>query len=437
MIEKNGFQKLSVLIVGAGPNGLCVAASLLAAGADVHIHGDPMGTWKEKMPRGMILRSTKISSSIASPGNQWSIFEYERQTGTHLDYQPTINQFLAYSDWFQQNAVNDIDHTLVKTIRRDGNGFETELVDGRTLKTQAVVLAPGITLFPYIPDEFADIPKYLVSHSSTENTFDPWIGKHVIVLGKGQSALEMAALYHEIGAQVEIITRGHHLKFINQKKPRLTSLPGIHQVLYPPTDLAGPPHNWAIADPVIYRSLPRIEQMKLFELVGPIGSSNLEPRLAGVSIYTNVEVTRAWEQEGKIRLELSDGTQRVADHVVLATGFQPDIHRVGFLSEDLKAEIEQVEGYPVLSLGYESSTVKGLYILGALAARSQGPISRFVCGTYPVMQYLTEAITGSRLGYPDDAGRNLTAGRRLMYRIYQASSGYGKNKEAYPYPISS
>jgi thioredoxin reductase len=283
-------------------------------------------------------------------------------------------------------------------------------------------MAIGITGFPYVPTQFASVPSHLVSHSSAHKSFDRFTGRNVIVIGKGQSALESAALMHECGAHVEIITRGPTINYIRMKKGRITSIPTIHQFLYPPTDLAGPPHNWAIADPAIYRTLSKSAQAKLFELIGPIGSTNLEARLAGVPAATRVEVTQIWEQGDKVHLELSDGTIREVDHVLLATGFRPDINQCEILSDELRAAIEQEDGYPKLTLGYESTTVKGLYITGALAGRSQGPITRFVCGTYPLRQYLTEAITGSRIGYPDEGTSRLVTSRRLLYRAYQLAN---------------
>jgi hypothetical protein len=170
---------------------------------------------------------------------------------------------------------------------------------------------------------------------------------------------------------------------------------------------------------VIYRNLSKVEQAKLFELIGPVGSSNLEARLAEVPVTTRTEVKTGYEQGDKICLILSDGTRRAVDHVIFATGFHPNITRLEFLSNDLKAAIEQVDGYPLLSQGYESISVPGLYVLGALACRSQGPINRFVCGTRSVGQYLTEAITGSKIGYPDGGTQALIAGRRLAYWILQ------------------
>jgi FAD-dependent urate hydroxylase len=426
MINANLTKRYPVTIVGAGPNGLSAAAFLRAAGTEVNIFGNPMDAWKDKMPQGMVLRSTRESSNIASPGDELSIRQYELETGNVVDFNPTLEQFIAYGEWFLARGVPDVDRTRVKDIRREPVGFTTELEDGRKVRSGSVVVAPGILPFPYVPVEFAFIPKELATHSSEITTLERFENKDVAIIGKGQSALETSALLRTCGAHVEIITRGSELKFIPHAHRgglwrRISSIPEIHQFLYPPTDLAGPPDNWAIADPVIYRSLSRVSQAKLFEFIGPIGSTYLEEKLAGVSVTTRTEVREAKVHGERLCLVLSNGSTREVDHVILATGFHPNIDRLDFLSDELKAEIQQVDHYPELTLGYESVSVKGLYFLGALSTMSQGPINRFVCGTSLVGQYLTEAITGSKIGYPNQNVRRLNSGRTFIYRMFQIS----------------
>jgi hypothetical protein len=66
--------------------------------------------------------------------------------------------------------------------------------------------------------------------------------------------------------------------------------------------------------------------------------------------------------------------------VLLGTGFRVDISRYSFLPATLLEAIRTVDGYPLLRRGFESS-VAGLHFLGAPAARSFGPLMRFVAGT--------------------------------------------------------
>src|SRR6516225_11991509 len=50
-------RKTHLLIVGAGPFGLAIAAYAKHLGIEHLIVGKPMGFWKSNMPKGMYLRS--------------------------------------------------------------------------------------------------------------------------------------------------------------------------------------------------------------------------------------------------------------------------------------------------------------------------------------------------------------------------------------------
>jgi len=56
---------------------------------------------------------------------------------------------------------------------------------------------------------------------------------------------------------------------------------------------------------------------------------------------------------------------------MFGTGYQVDVTRYPFLSEEIRRSMRVIDGYPVLRRGLESS-VAGLHVLGAPAARSFG-----------------------------------------------------------------
>ena len=82
-----------------------------------------------------------------------------------------------------------------------------------------------------------------------------------------------------------------------------------------------------------------------------------------------------------MRLALDDGSERVGDHIILGTGYRIDVAAYRFLAPALIDGLRRVEGYPVLSQGFEAS-LPGLHFLGAPAAWSFGPIMRFVSGSW-------------------------------------------------------
>ena len=99
----------------------------------------------------------------------------------------------------------------------------------------------------------------------------------------------------------------------------------------------------------------------------------------------------------QICITLDDGSTRRADHVLLGTGFSVDVSRYEFLAPEITRSLYQVEGYPQLARGFESS-VPGLHFMGAPAARSFGPLMRFVSGTQFAARALTSVVAGKSIG---------------------------------------
>jgi len=96
-----------------------------------------------------------------------------------------------------------------------------------------------------------------------------------------------------------------------------------------------------------------------------------------------------------VRLELSDGSSRTVDRVLLGTGFRIDVRRYPFLGGELLADLELAGGYPVLGPGLESS-VPGLHFVGAPAAYSFGPVMRFVVGSWYAAPAVARRAAGRR-----------------------------------------
>jgi hypothetical protein len=123
----------------------------------------------------------------------------------------------------------------------------------------------------------------------------------------------------------------------------------------------------------------------------------LKPRCEHLTITTDSAVISAGVSRDQAVLNLSDGTQRRVDHVLLATGYRVDISRYPFLSSELLASIECTNGYPLLDAGFEAS-VPGLHFLGAPAAWSFGPLMRFIAGTTFTSRALARRVTRSMVG---------------------------------------
>jgi len=397
-------QTKEVVIIGAGPYGLSAAAYLRSVGIEPHVIGRPMSFWKDNMPSKMLLRSKCEASNIDAPQKHLSIKGFERVAQRKFADPLPIEDFIKYGNWFQKEVAPNIESRLVRKVLRNNGTFEATLEDGEKLHAHSVILALGIGFFLTKPPEFAGISSELAPHSSEVGDLAKFKRLRVAVLGKGQSALEYAAILHENGADVIIVTRAPQLAyrpFAWRKNlfRTLTSgplLPFSHMV-FPPTDLGTIKTARVMANPEKFRrQTPEVQAQLLKDCARPVGAYWLEPRLQGVQVKTSVTVSSVEANGGRLNLFLSDGSKEQVDRIVLATGYKIDISRFGILDSVLKQEIKQTsDGYPVLQTSLETS-VPGLFMTGVVGERTLGPTLRFVTGTNNAGPRLAAALAGKR-----------------------------------------
>jgi cation diffusion facilitator CzcD-associated flavoprotein CzcO len=382
-----------VAVIGAGPYGLSAAAHLKAKGIDVRAFGEPMEFWGTKMPEGMLLRSPRVASNISDPEHAFSIEAYEAAAQIGASAPLPLDTFVEYGRWFRHQLGSDLDQRIVARVDRLQQGFQLTLEDGERIRSNRVVVAAGIGPFRKRPAVFRDLSSHYVSHCYEGRNVRNFRGKKIAVIGAGQSALESAALLHEAGADVELIVRNSHLRWIGMHK-WLHQLGPISRLLYSPHDV-GP---LGISRLVAYPKLMSYVPLKLRDgirkrAVRPAGSRWLPERLVSVKITTGCEVSEAMVMRHGLALKLNDDSERLVDHVILGTGYEVDISRYDFLSPELVREVQKFDGYPKLSSGF-SSSIPGLHFIGATAARSFGPLLYFVAGTEFASRELVSHISG-------------------------------------------
>ncbi|WP_030610525.1 NAD(P)-binding domain-containing protein [Streptomyces fulvoviolaceus] len=382
-----------VAVIGAGPFGLSTAAHLRARGIPVRVFGDPMVSWRDHMPAGMLLKSTPVASNIDAPQRGHDLVDYCDAAGTPRlvtdeDIIP-VETFIAYGEWFQQKLVPEVERVRVVSVDRrtaDGGGFELKLDSGELFTARAVVVATGLSGLAHLPPELAvaapdgPTPTGPVSHSSQQHDLSRYSGKDLIVVGAGQSALETAVLAAEAGARVRVVARGQGSVAFGEppwKQPRLR----------PESPFGRAWSLWALSYyPHPYRHLPaQLRHYLVRRVLGPLGAWWLRDRFEGnVRVSEVGRILRADTADGHPALSVLTHTGRTdrlsADHVIAATGYRVDLAAMDFLGHELRTELAVSRGTPKLGAGYVSS-VPGLYFTGLPSAASYGPVMRFVCGT--------------------------------------------------------
>jgi hypothetical protein len=137
--------------------------------------------------------------------------------------------------------------------------------------------------------------------------------------------------------------------------------------------------------PGAFHKLPESLRVHLVRTtLGPSGGWFIREKVMGrVPLWLGQSITKASVTSGNVSLCLRDVTGReqeiTAEHVVAATGYQVNLDRVPFLSSEIRAKTNVINGSPLLSSSFESS-VPGLFFAGVAAANSFGPVMRFAFG---------------------------------------------------------
>jgi thioredoxin reductase len=386
-------------IVGTGPYGLSIAAHFRRHGIPFRIFGRPMDSWLNHMPKGMLLKSDGFASNLYDPESEYTLRHFCAERG--IEYADTgvpvrLDTFNAYGLAFQSRMVPELEDKLVIGVDRVAQGFSLRLEDGGTVAVQRVVLAVGITHFEHIPDVLANLPPEFLSHSARHREVETFRGRSVVVIGGGASALDLAGLLHEAGADVQLVSRKKELKFHSTPtgKPRSW----WQQVRHPKSGLGPGLRSRFFADaPWAFHYLPESLRVGIVrKALGPSGGWFTRDKVVGhVPLLLGYTPQRAEVRDGRVRLQLraEDGTERevVTEHIIAATGYQVDLERLKFLSPDVRSKIKTVNGSPVLSSSFESS-VPGIYFVGVAAANSFGPVMRFAFGAGFAARRLTQTM---------------------------------------------
>lgn len=399
-----------VAVIGAGPYGLSVAAHLKHAGIAAHVFGEPMAFWRRNMPKGMLLRSPWRATHISNPAKTLSLDAYASELGIDSSKLLPLETFVAYGEWFQRQAVPDVDCRAVQRIDAAHDGFRLMLRDGEVLNAGRVVVATGLNRQEYAPPAFRELPEALVTHSSRHTDFSAFRGKSVAVIGRGQSACESAALLAEAGADVELFTRGdiHWLGDPTNAAESKRGARRLRRALTSPSEVGPFPLSWLAELPGLVCHLPTVMRDDFARrCLKPAAAGWLRPRFTNVVCRPAHALSSVRALGNRIALELETAT-KTYDHVVLATGYRVDIARLGIFSPPLLDRIGRSEGAPLLGPGLESSVPK-LHFVGSYAVKSFGPLMRFIAGAPFAARAVTNAARAGAARRTAAAAQNAAA----------------------------
>jgi FAD-dependent urate hydroxylase len=360
-------EQVPLLVIGAGPYAVAVAARALECGIETVVVGHPMEFWTDHMPAGMFLRSGPDWHLDASGVHTFMSFIEERGIAPgDIDPVP-VAIFLEYAAWFQAQKQVRVRDQFVSHLERIDGRFVIELDDGAQLAAHCVVAAPGISYFRQFPHWVTALPENLTAHTCDLVRFEELSGARVLVIGGRQSAYEWAALLGEHGAErVDIVHRHDTPRF------ERVSWQFVDQYI-----------DATMTKPGWWRSLTAGDQQKIARKFWEVGRLTLEwwltPRLVGDRFHSwpSTQVVEVTERStDRAEVKLSSGDCLRVDRVVFATGYTADLPSVPYLNDLIGGRLDVADGFPVLDEAFQSS-VPGLYIPGFSATRDFGPFFGF------------------------------------------------------------
>jgi len=380
---------VDLLVIGAGPFGLAVAAQAGAQGVDYLVVGEPMGFWRSHMPERMLLRSGP--DWHLDPLDEYTVERYLAERGqTAKEVEPLTREFyLDYVEWFQAGRNVQPDPVMVDRLERDHGGeggFVATLIDGRTIAARRVVLAPGMGYFAHVPEELAAaVPEGCGTHTCDAVDFAPLAGRRCLIMGGRQSAFEWAALIREAGArEVHVVHRHASPAFAEADWSWVNPLV---------EDMA--------ANPGWFRSLLPGQQQEYGRRLWAEGRLKVEPWLEervncdGITVWPDSTIVSCEElPTGELAVTLDGGARLTVDDVIFATGYKVDMARIPLLANgNLLAELETRNGFPVLDEYFESS-VPGLFITSMPASQDFGPFFGFTVAARTSAKIIGTALPG-------------------------------------------
>jgi thioredoxin reductase len=394
---------IEVAIVGAGPYGLSIAAHFRRRGIPFRIFGRPMDSWVSHMPKGSCLKSDGFASNIYDPDNAFTLEKFCAEQGieyAHTGIPVRIETFRAYGLAFCQRMLPELDQRLVENIDRSPEGFLLRLEGGESVEARRVILAVGISHFENIPENLAHLPQEFLTHSYRHENLESFRGKSVAVIGAGASAIDLAGLLRDAGADVQLVGRRTELKFHTAPKDAKPST-WWSRLRHPSSGLGPGLRSRFFSDaPNWFYFLPESLRLKIVKrALGPSAGWFARDKVIGrVALVLGFTPEGAEVHDGKIHLHLRgrDGSPKeiTADHVIAATGYKVTVDRLKFLAPDLRNRLKTVQGTPALKSNFESS-VPDLYFVGLAAKTNFGPVMRFAFGAGFAAETLTQTMLKS------------------------------------------
>jgi amino acid transporter len=345
------------VIVGGGPSSMIMARALLKEGVPFdwfERHGDFGGIWDMDNPGTPMYESAHFISSKYTSG-----FYGAPMPGEFPDY-PTWWQIRDYirdfaRDWGLYDHVT-FNTEVVSADPLPGERWCVRLSDGRTLEYDGLIAAPGVTWHANAP-RFRGMETFAgeLRHSVTFRSGQEFLGKRVLIVGAGNSGVDVAcdAARHADRAFFSV-RRGY--RYLPKHIAGIPTDALVNGILEPPKGISISADLNKTLDVLVGDltrfGLPAPDHDALAS--HPIMNTQVLHHLAHGDLIAKPDIDH-FTVDG---VTFKDGTHEQLDMVLLCTGYE---YRLPFLDQAL---FTWKAGHPQLYLNVFNRQHDSLYVLG-------------------------------------------------------------------------
>lgn len=315
-------RRPDICIIGAGSSGVTVAKALKDEGLAFDIFemgSDIGGMWRYENDNGQSSCYASLHIDTSKPNLGYSDFPIDSAQPDFLSHAQFLQHLEAYADRFGIRPLVTF-RTEVTAVEPVGSRFRVRLGIGEEREYGSVIVANGHLSDPRMPG-FPGAFDGEVIHSHHYRTADPYRGKRVMVVGIGNSAVDIAVDICRRAEHVFLSTRrsawvmpkylfGRPIDQVGALIARRTRLPTIwvRKIMARLVRLAtGDQRRFSLPRPEhpMWREHATLSQ----ELLPYIGHGY-------ISVKPNVSELRG------DRVAFADGSEERVDAIIYATGYR-------------------------------------------------------------------------------------------------------------------
>jgi len=388
---------LDVAIIGAGPAGLTLARRLSETSTNFRVferHNDVGGIWDIDAPGSPMYESAHFISSKTLSG--FPGFPMPDHFPDYPNHRQLLEYIRSFADHCDLRKHISFDSTVRQAIPTRDGGWELQLTSGQVHQCRYLVCANGVTWEPNQvswPGEFNGE----VRHSVTYRSATEFSGKRVLIVGAGNSGVDIACDAAFSAEQAYLsLRRGYHFipKYVMGKPADVFAADGPKLPHWLELKVFGALLRFVNGDVQCY-GLPKPDH-KLFES-HPILNTQILHYLGHGDCIAKPDIDRFDGDD----VVFQDGSREQIDLVITATGYH---HSSPFLDDGV---LETHGGRPDLYLGMFARNHTNLAVLGFV---------EFASAAYSNFDAMAELIVADAMASPDSDVSCLIAELKAHHR---------------------